>query len=155
MADLHLDAAKGLVDDGIAAIRRSVEGLDAELLNRRPAGDDTNSIAVLATHAMHATRLWLTIAVGGEVPERHRASEFATVAGDAETLLRMIDELAADCRAILATPGPIDWSAPRWFTRDDGSGFEVTAAFALLHGVEHLSAHAADASLTRHVWDDA
>lgn len=149
-----MDAAKRLVDDGITAIRRSVAGLDADRLNRRPAGDDTNSIAVLATHAMHATRLWLAIAVGAEVPQRHRASEFETVAEDAESLLRMIDEVASGCREALATPGPIEWSAPRRITRDDGSGFEVTAAFALVHAVEHLSAHAADASLTRHLWDD-
>lgn len=151
--DPHLEAAQRLVDEAVASIRRSVEGLDAESLNRRPAGPDTNSIAVLATHAMAATRLWLAVAVGGPVPDRHRAAEFETVAADAGGLLAMIDSVSADCHESLATAGPVDWGETRWFTRDDGSGFEVTAAFALQHAVEHLAAHASDASLTRHLWD--
>lgn len=149
--DPFLEGARRLVDGAVASIRESVSGLDAEALNRRPAGPDTNSIAVLATHAMHATRLWLAVAVGESLPDRHRAAEFEAMATDADALLGIVDGLAADCDALLAANGPVDWSAARWFPRDDGSGFEVTAAFALLHAVEHLAAHAADASLARHV----
>src|SRR5919106_714996 len=45
-------------------MREAIGGLPPEALGWRPPGEDTNPITVLAVHAMHSTRWWLTIARG-------------------------------------------------------------------------------------------
>src|SRR3972149_5876855 len=71
-----LASARYLVGESRKELRSSIEGLPVEALNWRPAGDATNSLAVLATHTVYATRLWLSMAMGGPLPERDRDSEF-------------------------------------------------------------------------------
>ena len=152
MTDPIIEAAGRAVDQACSTLRTAVAGLPAEALNWRPAGDDTNSLAVLATHAMYATRLLLHMATGVPAPPRDRAAEFAATAGGAAPLLDLIDGLAAECAAVLAAAGPIDWGTPRTRRRDDGSIVEMSAAAALFHAVEHLRGHADEAALTRHFW---
>src|SRR3990172_6571964 len=47
--DPVLASARYLVGESLKELRSSIEGLPVEALNWRPAGDATNSIAVLAT----------------------------------------------------------------------------------------------------------
>jgi hypothetical protein len=143
-------AARRAVADSIEVLRTAVTGADASLLNRRPAGDQTNSIAVLATHALMSTRMHLKLALGLPVPARDRGAEFATVA-DAGPLLELIETVGAECLDLLDRAGAVDWGANRSLTRADGTTAEMTAAWALIHGVDHLRGHADEASLTRHV----
>ena len=152
MPDPILEAARRAVAQGADTLRRAVGDLPAEALNWRPAGPDTNSIAVLTTHAMHATRILATMAAGLPAPARDRAAEFAAVADGAEALLALIDILAAECATILNACEGVDWSTPRTRRRDDGSIVEMTAAEALLFAVTHLRGHADEAALTRHFW---
>ncbi|HEY7477894.1 MAG TPA: DUF664 domain-containing protein [Actinomycetota bacterium] len=154
MTDPVLVAARAVLDEGLDGLRRSVGGATVELLNRRPAVDETNSIAVIVTHALHSTRAWLSLGVGVEPPPRDRPAEFRTVVDDVDAFLASVDAITADCRALV----------------DDASAFEpertgvatwtpepqtVTAAWALLHALEHLGEHAAHAQLTRQVLDGA
>ena len=151
MTDPIIAAARRVTDEAFDVLRTAVRGLSAAVLNSKPAGDDTNSIAVLATHAMSATRMLLRVAVGLPELPRDRAAEFAATAPGPEPLLTMIDSVAADCHAIFDGAGTVDWNASRHRTRGDGTTSEMPAAYALLHAIEHLRGHADEAALTRHV----
>jgi hypothetical protein len=152
MTDPIVEAARRAIDDASDTLRRVVDGLPAEALNWKPAGDETNSIAVLTTHAMHATRLLLHIAVGLPQPPRDRPAEFTATADGPGPLLHLVDDLAAHCAATLDTAGSVEWGHMRRRTRDGGEVVEVSAAYALIQAVTHLRGHADEASLTRHLW---
>jgi hypothetical protein len=130
-------------------MRAAIDGASAEALNRRPAGDDSNPIAVLAVHALSSTRWWLSTALGQPVPERDRPSEFLTTVASADELLGLFDPIAADCRALLSTDVAFDPGAIRDDPRD---GDRVTAAWALIHAAEHLREHVGHAELTRQLF---
>ena len=149
-ADPTIEAARGFVDESLTSMRAAVAGAPADALNRRPAGDDTNAVAVLVVHAVNSTRWWLSVARGLPLPERDRPSEFLTTVADADELLALFDPVAADCRALLDTDTMFDPGAIREDPRD---GDQVTAAWALIHAVEHLREHVAHAELTRQVFE--
>ncbi len=88
VSDPIVDAARELLADGLDELRRATADLSTEDLNRRPAGGETNSLAVIATHALAGTRSWLSLATGAPLPPRDRPAEFRTIA-DAE--LRVLD----------------------------------------------------------------
>ncbi|HET9672204.1 MAG TPA: DinB family protein [Actinomycetota bacterium] len=142
-------AARDLFEPPFAGLRGSIEGLSAEGLAWRPPARDANPITVLATHAMHSCRWWLSIALGAERPHRDRPSEFVAVVGSEEELLGQVDALADDCRALLDPSTPFDPEA----THDVPDDEPVSSAWALLHAIEHLSEHSAVAQLTRQLWD--
>jgi uncharacterized damage-inducible protein DinB len=148
--DPTIEAASGFVDESLTSMRAAVAGAPADALNRRPAGDDTNAVAVLVVHAVNSTRWWLSVARGLPLPERDRPSEFLTTVADADELLALFDPVAADCRALLDTDATFDPGAIREDPRD---GDQVTAAWALIHAVEHLREHVAHAELTRQVFE--
>lgn len=155
MPDPITPSAGYVLKRSLEELRAAVEGVPAEALNWKPAGEETNSIAVLATHVMHSTRSWLSVAVGAPLPERDRDSEFRATEDDPGALLRLVDEMAADCRSLLSAAGEVDWSALRKTHARPGSGpDEVPAAFALLHALEHLGQHVAHCALTRQIWEE-
>jgi len=155
MTDPFLAAAREALERSFADMRQAVQGLPAEALNWRPGGEDTNSIAVLATHALHSTRSWLSAAVGEPRPERDRPSEFRAEAADAATLLAFVDEMAAGCLALVDPAREVAWSARRgpYARFRAGAPTHVAAAWALLHSLEHLREHVAHITLTRQLWE--
>jgi hypothetical protein len=153
MTDPLVKAARHLFDQSAAEMRASIEGASPEALNWRPAGDDTNSIAVLATHSLHSSRWWLSVALGMPEPARDRDSEFVASTGDAASLLTFCDSMTADCRGLLSIEEPVDWSQSLTTTRERGDPENLTAGWALLHALEHLREHVAHLQLTRQLWD--
>jgi hypothetical protein len=153
-ADPTLAAGADILDDSLLAMRTVVDGAPADLLNRRPVGDDTNSIAVLVMHALSSARWWLCVAVGAALPDRDRDAEFLYVATDTDELLRFIDVVSEDCRALLATDDAFEGGAIRR-SRRIGGDEDVSAAWALIHSLEHLGGHVAHAQLTRQVLESA
>jgi uncharacterized damage-inducible protein DinB len=151
MTDPLLDAARELTDESIAGIREAIQGASADALNWRP-GDDTNTIAVLTVHALHSTRWWLSVATDAPAPERDRPSEFEARASSAEELVALVDSMAEDCRSLLVAR-TFDPGASRTSRTTYGPPETVTAAWALLHAVEHLREHVAHLQLTRQLWD--
>ncbi len=159
MTDSITLSARFVLKESLAELRAAVEGVPAEALNWKPAGEETNSIAVLATHVLSSTRSGLAIAVGAPLPERDRPSEFLATEDDPLALLRLVDEMSAQCTVLLRDAGDVDWSATRGTharpagKADDGSWQpgeeEVPAAYAILHALEHLGQHVAHCSLTR------
>ena len=133
-------------------MRESLESLPAEAVNGRPTSD-TNSIAILVTHVLGATRLWLKLAMGMSLPDRDRDSEFLVSTDDASEFRRFVEEMARDCKAALASSDNVDWSAMR---DTEGRGGDaaprVPAAYALIHVTEHLRGHVDQISLMRHLW---
>jgi DinB superfamily len=148
--DPTLVAARDLFEQAFRGLRASIQGLSAEGLAWRPPARDSNPITVLATHAMHSSRWWLSIARGAEPPHRDRPSEFVAEVGGAGELLAQVDALAAECRARLGDDAPFDPGAMREVRGDE----PVSSAWALTHAIEHLSEHSAVAQLTRQLWDD-
>lgn len=144
-------AARDLLEASLLDLRRAVKGMPADALNRRPAGADTNAIAVLVAHAMPSTRSWLSLAMGAEPPPRDRPGEFTVTAADDEELLALIDAISADCRALLSTEAPYEPARTRVAAWRQASSPEepVTAAWALIHALVHLREHVAQALLTR------
>jgi DinB family protein len=142
-------AARDLFESPFEGLRGAIEGLPPEGLGWRPPAEQSNPITVLATHAMHSCRWWLSIARGADLPHRDRPAEFVAEVASAEALLAQVDELASDCRALLAEDEPFDPSAMHDVPNDD----PVSSAWALLHAIEHLSEHSAVAQLTRQLWD--
>ena len=152
MTDPLLVAARELADESFAGIRRAIEGAPPEALNWRPAGNETNTIAVLTVHALHSTRWWLSVASDAPAPERDRPSEFEARASGAEELVALVDSMAEDCRSLLVAR-TFEPGASRTSRTSYGPPETVTAAWALLHALEHLREHVAHLQLTRQLWD--
>ena len=153
MVDPTIVAAREVLDEALGELQKALEGATVDELNQRPAGDDTNGLAVLATHALHSTRAWLSLAVGAPLPVRDRPAEFAVVVEDPAAFLADFDELATSCRAVLASDAPFDpalvGTAP--WRPGELANEPVTAAWALLHALAHLREHVGHAQLTRQV----
>ena len=151
MPDPLLEAARAVLDVVITDMRAAFEDASPAVLNRRPGGDDTNSIAVLAVHSMHSTRSWLSVAVGAPLPLRNRDDEFIATMPDASSLLAFVASMHADCTRLLDQPEGINWGAIRPThprpNADDPS--QVSASWALLHALEHVREHVGQMSLTR------
>jgi DinB superfamily len=145
MPDPTIEAAREIFDESVDHLREAIEGLTPEALAWRPAGEESNPITVLAVHGMHSSRWWLTIARGLPLPERDRPSEFEAESASDSELLSFVDEMAADCRARLDPGDALDLTASRPLPE----GEPVSAAWALLHALEHLREHVAQAQLTR------
>jgi len=146
VADPTIEAARSIVDTQLVSIRQGLTGATREMLNWRPAGPDSNSAAVLAVHALSSTRHWLSVAIGTPRPDRDRDSEFRTEVGGVDELLGFVDGAEADIREILEEEGGFEPGARR-------EEEDVTAAWALIHAVEHLQEHVAHLELTRQLWD--
>jgi hypothetical protein len=149
MADPTIEAAREIFDESVDHLREAIEGLTPEALAWQPAGEESNPITVLAVHSMHSSRWWLTIARGLPLPERDRPAEFvAESASDAE-LSSFVEQMAGDCRTKLDAEVAFDPTATRAVPDDE----PVSAAWALLHALEHLREHVAQAQLTRQLWE--
>ena len=144
-----------VLNQDLEEIRAAVDGLPDDAVNWMPAGEDTNSVAVLVTHVLHSTRSWLSTAVGAPLPDRDRDSEFRVAAGRTADLLALIDDLGAQILALVNGAADVDWAANRkTHMRPDPSLPDyVPASFALLHAIEHFGQHVAHVSLTRQLWD--
>jgi hypothetical protein len=149
MADPLIEAARELFDEEFGGMRDAIEGLSVEALAWRPPAEDTNPITVLAVHSIHSTRWWLTIARGLPLPDRDRPSEFVAETGSDAELLEFFDRMAAESRERLDPSEPFDAGAERMVPDDE----PVTSAWALLHALEHLREHVAQAQLTRQLWE--
>lgn len=149
-----LASATYVLKQAIEELRATVDGLPDEALNWKPAGKDTNSIAVLVTHVLHSTRSWISTAVAAPLPDRDRDSEFLTAAERTSDLLALLDDFGAQILALVKNAGDIDWAANRktHMRPDPDLPDYVPASFALLHAIEHFGQHVAHVSLTRQLW---
>jgi hypothetical protein len=83
------------------------------------------------------------------MPERDRPSEFRATAVEPNEVRSFVDRMSEECRVLLASAGRFD-PAATWTSPTDGE--IVSRGWALLHALEHLREHAAQALLTRQLW---
>lgn len=126
--------------------RDLVRGLDADTLNWKP-GDDTNSIAVLLSHALDAERFCLANSVDAEI-DRDRDAKFRTTASSADELLALVDQIESDGDSYLdaLTADHLSQQVTRTTRTFPGSWW-------LLHSIEHSCEHLGQASLTKQLWE--
>lgn len=123
-----------------------VHRIGDELINAKPAGEHTNSAAVIVTHVCGALRFWTMEIALGRHAARDRDAEFRAVATVAElqTLLdRTLEQLLADVAEIADHGG----TTPVADRRKLWDGDESDGAI-VLHLLEELYQHIGQLELT-------
>jgi Protein of unknown function (DUF664) len=148
-----LEAAREILHDSLDALAKEINGVPVDDLNARPAGGESNSLAVIAVHALSSTRSWLSLASGAPLPDRDRAAEFRSVADHA--FAASAQGLAGECRDLMASDrfDPNRTATAPWRSGELASE-PVTASWALLHALMHLREHVGHAQMTRQLLDD-
>ena len=148
-------AALTTARDSFAMFAEALEGLPDEALSWRPAAENTNSIAVLATHCVTATRFWLGLGAGqvgsiGEYRKRYRAPSFEVSGAAVGQLKAQFDAVLAELAGVM-TKGTEAHLAARIAWPEDPS-ITPTGAEALFRAVGHLREHVGQAQLMRDLW---
>jgi hypothetical protein len=151
VADATIDGVREVLEESLRELRKGVAGRSVEQLNARPAGGDTNSIAVIVTHALGSTRAWLSLAMGAPMPDRDRPAEFRAVADDG--FAAWTDDRIAECLALLdgATWDPLRVGTATWTAAQETR----TAAYAAAHALSHLGEHVGHLHMTLELLRDA
>jgi uncharacterized protein DUF664 len=132
-----------------ARLLHTLEGLDEEAVNWKPAAPSANSLLVLVTHALASAEDHVVRRAGGKPVVRSRDAEFAAkgdashLAARASEVKRRIDEALAGLEGRLdeeREPSLETWPGP-W-----------TVRVALLHSIAHTAEHAGHAELTRDLY---
>lgn len=146
-SDPTVQALREVLAESLDEIRSGVAGLTVDELNATPAGGETNSIAVIVTHALGATRSWLSLAMGAPQPERDREAEFRAIANDG--FASLTEDTIARCLAVLdgADWDPARVGTPNWnpYLAEEPR----TAAYAAAHALAHLGEHVGHLHMTR------
>jgi hypothetical protein len=145
--DPMIEGTFEVLQESLGEIRTGVAGLSVEELNARPAGGNTNSIAVITAHALGSTRSWLSLAFGLPQPPRDRDAEFATVA-DAD----FANWTETAIMSIFALLDGATWDAtlsgvPAWNNRLGAT--PRSAPYSLGHALAHLGEHVGHLHMTR------
>jgi hypothetical protein len=154
-SDALLDATRLLLDDSFLTVLAQLEG-PAEALNWRPDAPESNSLAGISMHALRSARSWLLVARGTPLTSRERRAEFGALVVDPESFRVEARALVDECMMLLETiPQPFDAVVLRRShqRRDPNLAHEMTAAWALLHVVDHLREHVGQMMLTRSLWE--
>jgi DinB superfamily len=150
VADATIDGLREVLEESLGELRKGVAGLTVDRLNARPAGGDTNSVAVIVTHALGSTRSWLSLAFGAPMPDRDRPAEFQAVADGG--FAAWTDERIAECLALL---DGATWDAGRVGTATWTKTQETrTAAYAASHALSHLGEHVGHLHMTLELLQD-
>jgi hypothetical protein len=144
VADATIDGIREVLGESLGELRKGLAGRSVEQLNARPAGGDTNSIAVIVTHSLGSTRAWLSLAMGAPMPDRDRPAEFRAVADDG--FAAWTDDRIAECLALLdgATWDPARVGTATWTAAQETR----TAAYAAAHALSHLGEHVGHLHMT-------
>lgn len=138
----------------IADLRATVAGLSDDALNWTPA-PETNSIAVLAAHAVTATRALVNAALAGEMDRpRYLAEErtpaFNTKDATEAGLLALVDGLSATADQLEGSA--VDYAGTITILGDPNAPVR-TRAWNIIHAIEHLREHVGHAQVTRQLWE--
>ena len=153
----ELDNYLQRIEDLRGQVRDLIADLPAEALNWRPLeGDETNSLAVLATHIAGAEHFWIAEVIGGRPPTRDRDAEFATQASDASELVRLLEDTGAETREVFATLTEADPSGPSGQSLDgtrQARGRTIPVSWCILHVIDHTALHLGHMQLTYQLWN--
>jgi uncharacterized damage-inducible protein DinB len=153
----ELDNYLQRIEDLRGQVRDLIADLPAEALNWRPIeGDDTNSLAVLATHIAGAEHFWVGEVVGGGPPTRDRDAEFAAQASDASELVRLLEETGTETQEVFAALTEADPSSPSGQSLDgtrQARGRTIPVRWCILHVIDHTALHLGHMQLTYQLWN--
>jgi len=145
----ELDNYLQRIEDLRSQVCDLIADLPAEALNWRPIeGDETNSLAVLATHIAGAEHFWIAEVIGGRPPTRDRDAEFATQASDASQLVRLLEDTGAETREVFATLSEADLNGTR-----EVRGRTAPVRWGILHVIDHTALHLGHMQLTYQLWN--
>ncbi len=122
-----------------------LDGLTADQLNWRPTQENTNSLAVLATHMMGNLQQNIFVVLGGEQDQRDRDAEFRAEGTSAVELQQPWSELKGRIQAKLDGLS-VDMLDQEY---DHPRRGRVTGRELLLNAAMHAAEHAGHAELTR------
>jgi hypothetical protein len=144
--DVFIAGVRQTLEESLDEIRRGVADLSVDELNARPAGGETNSVAVIVAHALGATMSWLSLGFGKDLPPRDRDAEFRTVADGG--FAQWTESRIAACLAVLdgATWDAARMGTPNWNSR---LSHPHSAAYAVAHALAHLGEHVGHLHMTR------
>lgn len=150
--DPFIAAAREMYEVSVKDLRASLAGLGAEGLNWKPNAPETNSVTVLASHALGACRAWLCMAFDAPMPDRSREAEFHSEFESEERALAFVDSISADTLRVLDEAKVPDWASLRPMNPQPDAP-QMPHAYAVMHAIEHLREHVAHLQLTRQLWD--
>jgi uncharacterized damage-inducible protein DinB len=150
----HLAALED-VQDSLKWLREVISGLSAEALDWVPA-PGTNSITVLASHALPSSVYWMQAGSGRDPSHAAYVQHFRNQAFDTKGLAEgdlasLIDRAQADAEAALRS-GTDSQLAAQFTLDDEPDEPAVTGATCLIHGASHLREHIGQAALLRDLW---
>ena len=133
-------------DRAFRGMHRVLDRLDDHLVNQRPHGDSTNTVAALVTHCCGMAPFWLEHVALDLPTDRDRDAEFEAKASMTQ-LRDAIDELRARCEELLgrleATP-----TATYHPLRAELPGGDRSDTSIVLHVLEELFQHLGHMELT-------
>jgi uncharacterized damage-inducible protein DinB len=130
-------------------IKDALHGLSQEALDWVP-GKDMNSLVAMVTHLSGSERGMVGTIVGGIPSNRDRAAEFLAKDADEAALVALLDGSLEVVRSVCAKLSLKDLESKRIMPRDQR---EVTAAWVLLHALEHTGIHLGHIQITRQMWE--
>ena len=139
------------IEDLRRQVGELIADLPSEALNWRPIeGDDehaTNSLAVLAAHVAGAEHFWIAEVIGGYPSTRDRDGEFVTQVSDASELLRRLEEVGAETRAVFSTLSEANLDSTR-----EAWDRTVSVRWCILHVLDHTALHLGHMQITYQLW---
>jgi uncharacterized damage-inducible protein DinB len=132
-----------------AAMLKTLAGLDASALNWTPLPEETNSLLVLATHALGAEHGWFAEIIARGPKTRDRLAEFRAQGSDISALHARYTEAARASEQILSALTAADLET----TREHPHFGTVTMRWIILHVIEHYAEHLGQMYLTRQLWE--
>jgi len=138
-----------LLQDCHNGILEALEGLPQAALDWVP-GPEMNSISVLVFHLTGAERFWIGDIAAQEPSNRDRAAEFRVHGVGIDVLKKRVADNLEYAHTALEKMKLQDLEASR-IRPSDGS--EFTAAWALLHALEHATSHLGQIQITRQWWE--
>lgn len=138
------------IEQSVGQIMGALDGLDAEELNWRPPGPETNSLFVLATHIVGAIDETLLGVLCGQPYSRDRDSEFVASDATAGAPVARWERLRAELAERLAALSDEELAEPRRHPRRG----EMSGRDLLIMIVQHAAEHAGHAELTRQLIEE-
>lgn len=131
-------------------ILKTLEETKPAAWNWTPLKQETNSLYVLATHAVGAEHGWIYETLGGGEHTRNRPAEFQAANSDLGELYARYAQVAQETESVLRTRSSHDLA--RTQVRE-GYG-EISERWIILHVIEHYSEHLGQMYLTKQLWQE-
>lgn len=109
-----------------------------------------NSITVLVVHTTGALGYWLGELLGGEAAQRDREAEFSAHGLSKMQLHALLNETQAQISRVLDKLSPEDLARKHYSTIHKDY---FTAAYALVHAVEHTALHLGHMEISKELWE--